>query len=276
MILIERRIANLARYRKVYLPSEAQLAELVDDLRPFDLLRAFWPTAIVSNRIRPVIQGQARTTFVDLSKDLDAIFAGMHGSCRYKIRRAEKMRDRFEIAMNTDVARDDFLPFYNDFARKKGNLPQLRCRRFNELAPHADIFMLYFEGRPTCGRMVLRDQESRTVLMLYSATTRLNEDADTITTGLLNRYLYWHEMKTYHVLGMKKYDFAGAGDNHPSLAQFKLSFGGGLSWFSYCLYAGTAPIFWKVAHSLYRFEQDRRLHGVTARQRKSILEVAIS
>jgi len=32
--------------------------------------------------------------------------------------------------------------------------------------PHADVFMLYFEGQPTCGRLVLRDEESRRALML--------------------------------------------------------------------------------------------------------------
>src|SRR5689334_10341298 len=108
MIIIERAIASLVRYRKVYMPTEAQLTELVSELRPFDLPRAFWPAAIVSrDHIRPVIQGEARTTFVDLSKGLDAVRAGMHPSCRYKVRRAQKMRDRFEIAMNSPAARDD-------------------------------------------------------------------------------------------------------------------------------------------------------------------------
>jgi hypothetical protein len=260
MIVVERPIAGVVRYRKVYLPSEAQLTELVENLRPFDLLRAFWPAAVVSRDIRPVVQSEAKTTFVDLSKGPEAIYARMHRTCRYKVRRAEKMRDHFEIAMNSEAARTDFLPFYNDFARKKGNIPLLTPHQLNEYLPYADIFMLYFEGQPTCGRLVLRDDESGTAVMLYSGTCRLEEGADTITIGLLNRYLYWHEMKTYQAAGLAKYDFGGASDSYPSVTHFKLSFGGELTTLKYCFYAGTARFVWKVAHSLNQFQHDWRFN----------------
>jgi hypothetical protein len=233
------------------MPSEAQLNELIDNLRPFDVLRVFRPAVVVSREIRPLIQREAATIFIDLSKSLEAIFAGMHTTCRYKVRRAEKMRQRFEIVMNTDAARRDFLPFYNNFAHKKGNVQPLNSRQFSELLPHADIFMLYFEGLPTCGRLVLRDEESRTALMLYSPTSRLDEGAHTTNIGLLNRYLHWHEIKTYHAAGLVTYDFSGAGDLYPSVTQFKLSFGGSLASFKYCAYAGSARPLWKLAHSAY-------------------------
>jgi hypothetical protein len=174
----------------------------------------------------------------------------MHTACRYDVRRAEKMRDRFEIVMNTEAARADFLALYNTFVRKKGDLPQLKLHRFNEYFPHADVFVLYFEDRPTCGRLVLRDTESRTALMLYSATRRLEQGVNTQTVGALNRYLHWYEMTTYQAAGLAKYDFGGLGAN-PSLSNFKKSFGGDVVWTGYALYTGAARTAWWLLHAAY-------------------------
>jgi hypothetical protein len=161
------------------------------------------------------------------------------------------MRDRFEIVMNTDTARADFLSLYNGFARRNGKLPPLKPQRLNEYLPHADVFMLYWEDQPTCGRLVLRDEESRTALMMYSGTRRLEHGAHTKTVGLLNRYLHWHEIKTYRAAGMEEYNFGGVGPRTPSINDFKMSFGAQLRPTSLYLYAGSGRPFWKVVHSLY-------------------------
>jgi hypothetical protein len=242
MVVFERVILGRFRYFKVFMPTEEQLNQLATSMRGLDVLRVFsGPTSL----------RDAQTTIVDLSKGQDAIYAGMHTSCRYKVRRAEKMRNRFEIVMNTESARKDFLQLYNSFASSKRNMPLLKVQRFNEYLPHADVFMLYFEGRPTCGRLVLRDEETRTALMLYSGTRRFEQDADTITVGLLNRYLHWHEMKTYLAAGMEKYDFGGIGPRNPSVSNFKMSFGGQLYTLGLYLYSASARPFWRLAHSLY-------------------------
>jgi hypothetical protein len=251
MVVFERPIAALVHFRKVFFPREDQLAELVKSLRSFDVLRVFSSPTIFSDGVYPVVQQRSGTTWVDLSKSPEAILAGMHTNCRYYVRRAEKMHDSFEIVMNTEAARRDFLTLYNRFTRSKGNMPPLKSRRFNEYLPHGDVFILYFEGQPTCGHLVLRDKESRIALLLYSGTRRLERGADTQTVGSLNRYLHWHEMKLYQAAGMEKYDFGGIGSVNPSLSQFKKSFGGQSVMYHYGLYAGTAGIAWKLAHSLY-------------------------
>jgi hypothetical protein len=259
MIVLERSIGRVVRYRRVYLSSRVQLNDLVASLRPLDLLRAFCPEEVVSDVIPPVFHIQRMTTFVDLSRGQDAICAGMHTNCRYKVRRAAKLQSCFEIIMNTEQARADFLTLYNSFAQRKGRLRKLVPARFNEYMPHTDVFMLYFRGRPTCGRLVLRDEQSGTALMLYSATSRLEEDAETATIGLLNRYLHWHEMTSYQAAGMKRYDFGGVDNSYPSVNRFKLSFGGDTRTFNYCAYAGSARIFWRMAHSLNQLRYDWRL-----------------
>ena len=250
MVVFERRLGGVVRYRKVFLARADQLAELVRDLGPFDILRAFWQLD-APHGVYPIFRTQTESTYVDLSKGEQAIYAGMHTNCRYKVRRAEKMRDRIEIVMNTEAARIDFLNFYNAFVRNKGKMQLLKAHRFEEYLPHSDVFMLYFDGRPTCGRLVLRDEESRTALMLYSGTRRFEEGADTITVGLLNRYLHWQEMKIYQAAGMEKYDFGGIGGIYRSITNFKLSFGGRYVASNYLLCAGAAPGVWKLAHGLY-------------------------
>lgn len=251
MVIFERRIGGPVRYFRMFFPREDQVAEFARSLRTLDVLRVVWGPTGLSNEVSLIARGWSQTSIVDLSKGQEAIYAGMHTNCRYKVRRAEKMRDRFEIVMNTEAARADFFSLYSTFALSKRYLPRLKPHRFNEYLPHADVFVLYFEGHPTCGRLVLRDEESRTALMLYSATRRLEQGADTITVGLLNRYLHWHEMKTYQAAGIEKYDFGGVGPRGVSLSNFKMSFGGELSPFSIYLYAGSARPVWKLAYSFY-------------------------
>jgi hypothetical protein len=251
MLVFERTVAGVIRYRRVFFPRYDQLIELVKDLRASDVVRVFSAPAIYSSKVRPIVRSERQTTFVDLSKGQDAIYAAMPSGCRYKVRRAQRMRDRIDIAMNTGAAVSDFMELYNRFARAKRNLPILTPQRFNEYMPYADVFMLYFDGRPTCGRLVLRDVEARTALMLHSGSRRLEAGVDTITVGLLNRYLHWHEMKTYQAAGLERYDFGGAGTATPTVTQFKRSFGGHLIKYHYAVYAGTARIAWGLAHSLY-------------------------
>ena len=251
MVVFERHLMKIIRYRKVFFPTSEQLADLTHDLAPSGLVRVFFDPAQSAIKTCPVLRGRGETTVVDLSKGEDAIYAGMHANCRYKMRRAEKMGERVQIAMNTDSARLDLLALYNGFARNKSGVPLLKAKRFAEYLPHADIFALYFDGEPWCVRLVLRDEEAGRALMLYSGTRRLKKGTDTITCGLLNRYLHWHEMKIYQAAGMEKYDFGGIGPKNPPLTQFKLSFGGKLVMFDYALYAGAAWLSWRIANSLY-------------------------
>jgi Acetyltransferase (GNAT) domain len=224
---------------------------LTNNLRRLDVVRAFHAPPRLSNGGLVQI-ARAHDAWVDLSKGSEAIYARMRVDNRYQVRRAEKMRNRFEIVMNTEAAQADFLVLYNAFARSKEKLlPPLTPRRFSEYLPHGDVFMLYFEGQPTCGRLVLRDEESHTALMMYSGTRRLEQGADIRTISILNRYLHWHEMKTYQAAGMQEYNFGGVGPQTPSVNDFKMSFGAQLRPTSWYLCAGAARPVWRIAYSLY-------------------------
>jgi hypothetical protein len=259
MVVIQKRRLGFIHYSEVYFARPEQLVGLVRNLRPFEMLYVFFAPVVDSALHRCLVQDQKWTTFVDLSHGADTIWRRMHASCRYKVRRAEKMRDRFEIALNTEAALTDFRQLYDSFARAKGNLPLLTSRSSERYLSCADVFVLYFNNKATCGRLVLRDVENQVVLMMHSATRRLEPGADTITIGLLNRYLHWYEMQTYLAAGIKRYDFGGAGESYPSVTRFKLSFGGQKILFNYCIYARNMEIVWKVFLLLRQFQQERRL-----------------
>ncbi len=257
MILLQRRKLGLFRYWGAYFACEDRLAQLVKSLGPLDRLYAFSYSPMVAGWSRLLLKEKRKTTFVDLSKGEEAIWAGMHSSCRYKVRRAEKMRDRFEVVMNSDAAWADFRRLYNSFARAKGNLRLLTGRWIREYIGQGDVFVLYFDGRPTCGRLVLRDDENRIALMMHSATRRLEPGSDPITIGLLNRYLHWYEMKTYQTAGMQKYDFGGADDSYRTVTQFKLSFGGQISDLNCSVYTGSAALMWRTLELLRNLQRQR-------------------
>lgn len=159
-------------------------------------------------------------------------------SCRYEIRRAEKMLNRVEIEINSAKANRDFLTVYNDFAKSKG-LPGVSSLRLQEYSAHGETLVLYLEGEPLCGHLLLCDAEMGIVRLLYSGSRRLETPSDAAACGALNRYLHWHEMQRYHALGFSHFDFGGIRDVEDNFSRFKLSFGGTVVTEHYYLFGGT-------------------------------------
>jgi len=144
-------------------------------------------------------------------------------SCLCMIRRAERMLDRVTIEIGSEKANRDFLIVYNDFTQAKG-LPELSARWIQENSAHCETLVLYLEGNPLCGHLVLLDPETGIVRPLYSGSRRLESPEQAAACGMLNRYLHWQEMQRYYAQGFETYDFGGLGQ--ASIARFKLSFGG--------------------------------------------------
>ena len=58
MLVFERTIAGVIRYRRVFFPRYDQLIELVKDLRASDVVRVFSAPAIYSNKVRPIVRSE--------------------------------------------------------------------------------------------------------------------------------------------------------------------------------------------------------------------------
>lgn len=239
MVILERQIAGLVRYRKVWFPTREAAQAMSHALRPNDLVRFFGASESLTCLPHAVAARQLRTIRLDLSGGAQGILNGMKKkSCRYEIRRAERMLGEVEIDANSPKAQRDFLALYNDFARAK-RLPRFGPAQLREHSAHAETLVLYFRDQPLCCHLLLRDPDSGIVRLLYSGSRRLRSAEDAASCGALNRYLHWHELQHYHSQGFATFDFGGVRAADDPISRFKMSFGGAVALEHYCLCSGT-------------------------------------
>jgi hypothetical protein len=239
MLTFERRLGPLFRYRKLWFPAREAICEIARSLRPKDIVRCFAASDDISGLPGIVLHRQLRTAWVNLAGGPDEILKGMkRKSCRYEIRRAEKMLDRVDVEIETARAHEHFLAVYNDFAGRK-SLPRFRRSWLKEYRQRAEILVLYLRGEPLCCHLLLRDHEKSLVRLLYSGSRRLRTSEDASACGALNRYLHWLEMQRYHAQGFTTFDFGGIRGPQDPISRFKLSFGGAVVAEHYYLLSGT-------------------------------------
>lgn len=227
MLITERLVFGLLHNRKVYFPNLEEALNICGSLGHNEILRLFGVTSDLGAPRFLVRHDKLLTIWVDLCVGPEGILRGMkRKSCRYEIRRAEKMLGRVAIELNTQRAMEDFLPVYNHFAESKGPVPKLSMQKFHDHLKHGEVFVLYLDGRAVCGHLLLCDAQAGIAKLLYSGSRRLESAEDAVACGALNRYLHWHEMQHYHAKGFAIYDLGGIRfPEHPT-ARFKLSFGG--------------------------------------------------
>lgn len=239
MVTIERQVGGLIRYRKVWYSDHEAALEIARSMYSNHLVRLFGASVNPNTIPHLVSSRHMRTAWVDLTATSEGILNGMRKkSCRYEIRRAERMLGRVDIETGTTRSSQDFLTVYNDFAKVK-KLPAFRPSWLQEYAAHADIFVLYFEKRPLCCHLLLRDPDKRAARLLYSGSRRLQTAEDASACGPLNRYLHWHEMQHYKNSGYATFDFGGIRNPEDSITRFKLSFGGRVVTEQYCVLGGS-------------------------------------
>lgn len=169
------------------------------------------------------------TILLDLGRKISDLFAEANATCRNLIRRADRVSARTEIRRNDAVAYADFIRLYNRFVEHSRHSEPLSSARLDGLRPISDVFVAYFEGRPLCGHVLVRDETIGRVGLLLSASTRLEGSDAPAFVGSINRWLHWYEIQLYKSEGMLVYDFGGASaDTHrlAGIAHFKQSFGG--------------------------------------------------
>jgi hypothetical protein len=159
--------------------------DISQSLQPNEVVRVFGASSEVRRLPHLVNHRQFQTAWIDLSAGPQAVLKGMkRKSCRYEIRRAEKMLDRVEVEINSANANRDFLAVYNDFAKSKG-LPRVSGLRLQEYSAHGETLVLYLEGEPLCCHLLLCDAEMGIVRLLYSGSRRLETPSDAAACGAL-------------------------------------------------------------------------------------------
>lgn len=225
MIIIQKK-RGVLRGTLAYFPVEAEIRQLLDELPINGYLLAAQTKAEFKEEDRLVRKDTVRTTFIDLNNTIDDIYKGMdNGSCRYRIRKAEKMIDNIRIESNTQKSYQDYLYIYNSFVTLSRHTYKMSNNSLNEQKNISDISVIYYEDMPMCGHLVFRDSNIGRARLGFSGSRRHENKNISKLVGPLNRYLCWHEIKDYKSRGFNIFDFGGIGRD-PGIDSFKLSFGG--------------------------------------------------
>lgn len=213
----------------IFYPRPDEVAGLGDNLSLNQIVHIRQALAELPARRFAIRYQTFETLLLDLTREIDDLFKDGNQTGRYLVRKAERIRDRIEVRRNDEIAYRDFVAIYNDFVKAKKHTEQISETRLDALKGLSDVFVTYFEGRPVCGHVMIRDGNLKRVGLLWSASTRLKGEEAPALVASLNRWLHWYEMRLYKSEGFQVYDFGGIGEHTPDIAaitRFKLSFGG--------------------------------------------------
>ncbi|MEI6561021.1 MAG: GNAT family N-acetyltransferase [Verrucomicrobiota bacterium] len=165
------------------------------------------------------------TPLIDLALPEDQLWQALEPkSCRYEIRKAQKMECTVLRNEETDVARD----LINESIRRLRYRAELGEEEWNALLPNHDIFLCKWQGTPVAAHVMLLDRPHRARLLLSGSADRSDPNLRNVV-GPANRLLHWSELQAYKAEGMEVYDFGGCDTDKKSpeysITQFKLSFG---------------------------------------------------
>lgn len=209
-------------------PSDA--ASILSMLSDFLIVRIMYADELFKKEVEhlsPYTKEQFTIT-LDLNKTEDLLLSETDAkSCRYEIRKADKLGFRVSINEPTEEA---FQLFQNFFASNGYRSPMTRMEWQGYLQV-ADLHTIYHDHDLIAAHLLLRDAPHR-VRLLLSATAERKQGSLNPLIGPLNRRLHWAEILHYKHHGFEEYDFGGViiEPSNPlySITKFKQSFGGRL------------------------------------------------
>lgn len=229
MLVIPYEIFKCLKFLSIYYPRKKDVEQLKSICNKYHVI-SIYQSELPLNLPNIIATQQFSTTIIYLTKSLDEIYAKFdRKSCRYEIRKVDKIKNRVRIETNNDVklAYDMLI----DFIKKKQYTRPVKFKIFKTHAKYSDIFIGYLDGEPIVMHMLLRDPPER-VRLLHSASRRFENEFFAKYTAPLSRYMHWYEIQKYKKEGFKIYDFGGIDLNPDSprygITKFKLSFGGAI------------------------------------------------
>ena len=211
--------------RLVFFPSEEEVAALIGALSSRSVVR-IRQTDVVLEHPAVCSSGVFRTVCIDLRRTDTELLSAMNKLARNAVHRVERLDDRVDIRTGGDDLAGDFLDLYRRFVHAKGHTRPLSARRLTEYLAVSDLWMAYLDGRPVCGHLVLRDEDTGRARFLYEGNQRFSDPETAKWNSRLNRYLHWQALRHYRDHDFTHYDLGGIGDGTDNVARFKLSIGG--------------------------------------------------
>lgn len=199
------------------------------------------------NNVAPMAQANflIKTPFttleIDLEQSVEEIFSQFSKPVRNAIRQAE----RNGVVCNYAVEVEEFLAFFNAFARAKG-IPELDLRYLNEFDGKLFISTAIMDGVVCSAHCYILDFEMKYATLFRSASVRvLVDDISGNEIGKANKFLHFKDIQFLKQVGMRTYGFGGyspltKNDGKDGVNKFKSSFGGEVK---YNLRCQTIPFF---------------------------------
>lgn len=170
---------------------------------------------------------RSHSCVTDLTISLEELLSLMKSNTRNEIRRAAREGCSFNVTDDLDR----FVNFYNAFCESKG-FPDYTDRQRLQKYEKVLITEARHGGDVLAMHANILDEKSRTALLLYSCSPRLDAGVDKKMIGWGNRFLHFEDLKWLKSHGYVHYDWAGVvmdpSDSRYSIGQFKLAFGGKL------------------------------------------------
>jgi hypothetical protein len=209
----------------VFFADGKNVAELARGCRPYDLYRIRHALEVSPSQPATRLR-ESVTSVIDLTQEPDSILGGMDAkSCRYEIRRAEKLGERLTLQRNDAVAADDFRRLLEGLIEHTRHVRPPSRRRYEQYRAVSDIAVAYVDGTPVAGHLVARSADARRARLVFSASVRHEPGELQKLSGPVNRWLHWQELLLYRQEDYLAYDFGGV-NPRSSIGRFKLSFGG--------------------------------------------------
>jgi hypothetical protein len=221
---------------EVYHPRPEKILDLLNQMRTVDVILVRDCPIRLPSCSAILSEEATQDATIDLSQSEAELLRRMDAtSCRYRIRRAEKLGQRLRLRTNDTTAREDFLLLYHRFIDQKyylGNQNGFRPRpltwaRMQKFEGLYDVSVAYIDDKPLAAHIHLRDENERRVTELMAPNVRLDQGADKILVGLASYYLKWQLICHYKKQDFMTYSLGRMDPNNvvASIASFKRSFG---------------------------------------------------
>lgn len=169
---------------------------------------------------------ESHSCMTDLTKPMDEIMASMQKSLRQEIRKGERMGCVFEWG----YFYDEFVEFYNSFAKGKGIDTRVSVDRIKRFG-RPIVTKVSYQGRVMAMHVRAVDKASKYACALYTSNARFTDGVDKRIASTANKYLQYKDLELIKSWGIEKYDWAGVDinknhSNRYSIGEYKLAYGG--------------------------------------------------
>lgn len=161
---------------------------------------------------------------IDLSADINTLFANMNKSYQYEVRKAQDAG--FQVSLNSNPTRAEciqFLDSFNSFAKWK-KAPPPRRRRILALQRAGNLILtsVKIEQQKLITHVYIHDSE--TALLLHSYHEK--DVCEDQKRAIANKFLHWQDIIYFKENGFLTYDLGGINcEIFPGISQFKLGLG---------------------------------------------------